>query len=505
MRRIVFFALLLHGSFYITHAQVVIPDSIVSFLSHSPKDDAFIVELNKVAFSILRSSPEVGRELAAQSIKFSKAIEFNEGYARAVDIMGSSFWMVGDYETALKYYQLSAKESILIGDSVSLSSVYHNIGEVYKKMGEYDKGIELLTNSIKWDSKNKHHAITLYNIGEAYLFKNELSKAMEYYNEALTKAIKKNDNRTIAYCYQGLGTIKFKNKDFYSALAYFTQAEKLWAAQGEFRSLVQTYKDYAQVCMALGQFEKAEQYLNKGISLAHKIYAPDLQINNYLKASELFAMRGYFDKAYEVLGKHNLLKDSVYNLKKTENINRMQTLFETEAREQENRQLKAGQALKDSKIKSQELLIVAISVGLLIAGILALFLYRQHRKISEVNKILQTKTIEIQHQKGEIELQTKTLKDLNSQLQDLNKSLESRIQERTQQLILQNEKLAKYVHANAHQLRAPVVSILGLLNLLERVELRPEDHILITHLQSCGKELDNITRAINQNLEADIL
>ena len=130
MRHIVFSTLLFLQTSIIANAQVVVPDSIVSFLLQSPKDDAFIVELNKVAFSTLRSSPELGRELATRSIKFSKALEFTEGYARALDIMGSSFWMVGDYETALKYYQLSAKESILTGDSVSISSVYHNIGEV---------------------------------------------------------------------------------------------------------------------------------------------------------------------------------------------------------------------------------------------------------------------------------------------------------------------------------------------------------------------------------------
>lgn len=495
--------LLVWSSTLLATAQVVLPDSLVTFLSESPKDNAFVIRLNKLAFSSLKSSPEIGRELATQAIKFSKDINFNEGYARAVDIMGSSYWVVGDYETAMKYYQLSAKESLLINDSVSLSSVYHNMGEVYKKMGQYDTGIEFLTTSMKWDTQNKHTPITLYNIGEAYLFKNDLSTALDYYNQALSKAINKNDNRTIAYCYQGLGTIKFRNKDYYSALAYFTQAEKLWSSLGEYRSLVQTYKDFADVFMSLDQFERAEHYLNKGIDLANTIYAPDLQINNYLKASELFALRGNYDQAYEILGKHNALKDSIYNLKKTENITRMQTLFDTEAREQENRQLKAAQFLKDSTIQSQQLLIAAISVGLLIAGVLAIFLYRQHRKISEVNEILRAKTVEIQQQKGEIEVQSQTLQNLNGQLHDLNKSLECRIQERTYQLMRQNEKLAEYAHANAHQLRAPVVSILGLLNLLERVELQPEDQVLVTYLQNCGKQLDTITRTINQNLEEE--
>lgn len=257
MRKSVTLLFFLLTSVSLVTGQTVLPDSIVTFLSESVKDTAFIRKLNKLAFSSLKASPEIGRELAAQSVKFSKEINFNAGYARAVDIMGSSYWVVGDYETAMKYYQLSAKESLLINDTVSLSSVYHNMGEVYKKLGQYDKGIEFLTTSMKWDTQNKHTPITLYNIGEAYLFKNDLSTALDYYNQALSKAINKNDNRTIAYCYQGLGTIKFKDKEYYPALAYFTQAEKLWNSLGEYRSLVQTYKDYADVYIRLGQFEKA--------------------------------------------------------------------------------------------------------------------------------------------------------------------------------------------------------------------------------------------------------
>ena len=504
MKQIIFFVLLfLLCSIQLSIAQVTIPDSIATFLSQKSKSVQFIDHLNDLAFKCLKSNNELGLALALQSTKFSKEIDYAEGYASAIDIVGSSYWMIGDYENALKYYQFSANESRLNNDTTTLLRAYNNIAEVYKKINEYDKAIDLLTISSKWHTKYKQDAIVLYNIGEAYLFKQDFLKALDYYNQALTQAIKEDNSRTIAYCYQGLGTIKYKNKEFYAALAYLTQSENLWTSQGEFRQLVQNHKDHAEVFISLGQFNKAEHYINKAIDLANKIKAHDLQINNFLKASELYAIEESFNKAYEFLGKHNSLKDSLYNLKKTESINRMQAVFDSEARSQENRQLKEAQSLKDSKIKSQQLLIVAVSVGLLIAGILAFSLYQQRHNIAKVNEILKIKTVEIQLQKGEIEVQALTLNNLNSQLTDLNKSLESRIQERTGQLIQQNEKLAKYVHANAHQLRAPVVSILGLLNLLDNVHLQSDDKILIVHLLKCGKELDTITRTINQNLEAE--
>jgi signal transduction histidine kinase len=193
----------------------------------------------------------------------------------------------------------------------------------------------------------------------------------------------------------------------------------------------------------------------------------------------------------------------MYNEKRSEQIARLQTLFETEARDIENQQLKATQSLLDAQIKTRNLLIITISGGLLAAGFLAYIFFRQRREISKVNNLLLEKNAEINEQKGEIEDQTLELKNLNDQLQDLNKSLECKIEERTRQLTWQNKKLAEYAHANAHQLRAPVVSILGLLNLIEKIQLPEEDKILISHLQKCGRELDQITRTINRNLEEE--
>ena len=62
--------------------------------------------------------------------------------------------------------------------------------------------------------------------------------------------------------------------------------------------------------------------------------------------------------------RHNTLKDSVYNLVKAEQIARVQTIYETEMRERENRELKIEKTLKEAQIESQHVLIIVVSIGL---------------------------------------------------------------------------------------------------------------------------------------------
>jgi len=82
--------------------------------------------------------------------------------------------------------------------------------------------------------------------------------------------------------------------------------------------------------------------------------------------------------------------------------------------------------------------------------------------------------------------------------------VEARIEQRTQQLTVQNQKLTEYTFVNAHKLRAPISSILGLINLIEQSS--PEEYAtILSHLKTCGKQLDTITRQISSNLESGII
>ncbi|MFZ5972806.1 MAG: tetratricopeptide repeat protein [Bacteroidota bacterium] len=481
-----------------------LPDSVQRLMDTATGDSATVTRLNAIAFSLLKSKPEQGREVAAKAMELARSINFTRGYARALNVTGSSYWVVGEYESALDYYHLSAREAGAISDSVGISEAYHNMGEVYKKLGDYKKSIEFLTTSMEWDNaRNLNRDIAMYNIGEAHFLLGNYSTAHTFYEQALSMAIKENDLRTLAYAYTGLGLIKYKHADFYQALAYFTRAEALWQEQGEIRSLIQAYQYFHDTFLELGQFKKAEEYINRAIQMAKEVKAPDLQISNLQRQAALYQRKGKYQLALEALTNHNKIKDSLYNEKRSEQIARLQTLFETEARDIENQQLKATQLLLDAQIRTQNLLLVTISGGLMATGLLAYVFFRQRKKILEVNGLLIDKTEEIRSQKEEIEKQSITLKNLNDQLQTLNRSLESKIEERTRQLTWQNKKLAAYAHANAHQLRAPIASILGLLSLIERLKLNPEDQILVTHLQKCGTELDRITREISRNLEEE--
>jgi signal transduction histidine kinase len=136
-------------------------------------------------------------------------------------------------------------------------------------------------------------------------------------------------------------------------------------------------------------------------------------------------------------------------------------------------------------------------LGLLLSSVLLIMVFLQRQRILNVNKLLNDKTEEVQ-------TQSESLLKLNDELQTLNKKLESIVEERTSQVMKQNQRLAEYTFINAHKLRSPVASILGLINLLPNASTEEREQIF-KFLKDCGEDLDKIIREIGRNLEGAIV
>lgn len=485
-------------------AQTVLPDSIVQRYANMPHDSNRIIALNELATTQLKSNPSLSRQIAYYTSEQAPTINFTRGYARALTIIGNSYWYEGVFEFAQNYYLLAARQYRSIADSVGLGQVYNNMGEVNKRLGEYEKALQYLLEAASLKKADVSQAITLYNIGELYIVLNKTEDASRYINQSLALAQSLNDERVIAYDWWSIGRIQAREGKFAEALGNYDRAIALWKKLGETRALIQTLQDLSDVYRSRQDWQKARALLDSADMLSHRIHVPDLRVRTYLGYSRIDSAKGNYIQSLYYLSRHNSLKDSVYNLLKAEQIARIQTIYETEMRERENQQLRADKTLQESQLRSRELLLGAISMGLLIVAVFAWALFRQRGQILQANQKLQEKNEEINTQKEAIETQAAALMKLNEALQDLNKNLEKRIEERSRQLLLQNQKLAEYTFINAHKLRAPVASILGLINLMHQVDPGERDTIM-HHLRVCGDQLDNMIREISRNLEGAMI
>lgn len=89
----------------------------------------------------------------------------------------------------------------------------------------------------------------------------------------------------------------------------------------------------------------------------------------------------------------------------------------------------------------------------------------------------------------------------DEEIRSINENLERLVHDRTNELEKKNKALEEYAFINAHKLRAPVASILGLTNLFRTIKLEEAEKDIIIHLEDSTRKLDEIVSSITEAIE----
>ena len=89
------------------------------------------------------------------------------------------------------------------------------------------------------------------------------------------------------------------------------------------------------------------------------------------------------------------------------------------------------------------------------------------KELSTANVLLKRKNKLIQEQNEEIQAQAEELEEFNEEMHSINQKLEERVEIRTSELKKSNQELDNFVYRVSHDIRAPLSSTMGLIELLE--------------------------------------
>lgn len=150
-----------------------------------------------------------------------------------------------------------------------------------------------------------------------------------------------------------------------------------------------------------------------------------------------------------------------------------------------------------------------VSFYILVAGmsvvLVAAYIRYRERKLLRDKAILEhevrIRTEQIQRSNEEIQAQNEEIIAQAEEIKGINENLEMLVQQRTAELEKKNKALEEYYFINAHKLRSPLASILGLVHLISRTPLTQEGQEICERLQAAADELDNVIRYITRTIE----
>ena len=380
-------------------------------------------------------------DIAQKTLKLSRSIKNLYLEARTLEKIGYYYTRIVNYVKATEYLEQSIIIYKKIGERERLKSICSNIAVFYKITGEVDKALKYNMKTVALLKQDKEHDIEdsyVYGtIGDTYSELGDLKASITYCTKAWEIAKKFNNRNYEAFSEVSLidrfseNNQPDKAKFHYNNLeSYLNELDPLVKAHATATLLEHSF--------SLGYMNKAKKYANISIQyLENKNSIPEINrsINSglmeyffyvkdydkskkYAQAYATMARQAHslprLEQAYKQFFKidsaqgnylsaiknhkiSTLYKDSILTEGKTKEIARLETVFKTQEKENDNKLLKQNAELQATKLSKANLEKNLSLFGVLLLIIVIGLFYRRYNINQKIknqtnlkNKMLET-------------------------------------------------------------------------------------------------------------------
>lgn len=412
------------------------------FLKIDSKEDVASVynQIGQLYYQIADYKKSI--EYYTKEIQIKESLNYPKGLAIAYYNFGNTFTSIGSYQQALEQYQRALKIFEEIQFSEGIANACNGIGMVYENLSQSDL-------ATKENETNYNKSLDYYQ------------RALTLFKQMGLRDAEGRSTQNIANVYSRLATNKFveqfgeqwedslykiKQRDilgaFSNSLEYYNQAIKILTETNNEAEIAKVNINLGSTYSWARDWVKADSYISKGLQLARKnnlqyeitaaLYAlgesqfrqrnlasaeanfiecaklsSELGLKatlrfSYQKLSELYEQKDNTATAFFYYKMATKIKDELFSEKSQKIITEMQTKYETEKKEQENKLLKNEAELQESIIQRQKLMIIGAIVGAILILMVALLMFKMFRDKQKANQILEEKNELITKQKQEI-------------------------------------------------------------------------------------------------------
>ena len=453
----------------------------------------------------------------SKSIGFLKeSLEINENLNDFLEVavtfnhLGIAYSDMGDGYKALDYYfkSLALKEKI---EAKDISSLFSNIGIIYANQKNYKIANEYFAKSLAANKEGdlRVTASVLNNIAEVNILTNQFSLAKKNLEKSLELMNKIGYKEGEAEVINNFGNLYEKAENYPEALKYYKKSLSKSKAIGFKVGMAINRNKIGIIALKQKNYSEAIKYSLLALTIAEKIEAQRLILWASENLHKSYYAIGDFSKAYimlesfvklnselekESVKKELILRDYKYKQKKKDTADSVAF-----SKQQEIKDLKISE--QSSELKSKRLQNIMLYGGIFLLIIISSFTIYGYSQKLKANEFITLQKEELENKNDEIERQHNELLKTNDEISKFNLTLESKVKERTSELGKSVEQLRYYHNDLAHNVRAPLATLMGLVNLIQDHRFdSTENEKVLRLLRINTSKMDMVIRGISQNM-----
>jgi two-component system, sensor histidine kinase and response regulator len=413
-------------------------------------DSAYVDTLDRLAYAFYGISSDSAFFYGRLALDYASRTGYHKGESESWRLLGNTNEMIGDYGEMLSSYQHSLDIAEKIGNKDLIAKATSNIALFYQQEGEYDQARQLMEKvmEICRTSGDSTLAESVYSHLSDLAFRTgQYALALQYAQRALKVARAAKDEADIASCQNDIGRILTATGEGRKALDLYRQALAYYLPANDRLGIVTTTTLLAEAWFRFSEYPTALEYAEKALDGARALRRkPEIRESAKVLA-DIYEAKGDDRNALRYFKLYKDFSDSLFNDQSHKRILALAASYDF--RQKESR-LRAEQAEKDARY--QQTLrkdAVKISITVLVIAVLSLLafiLLRSRTANRRINQLLREKNGKIEEQKEALEHQAV-------------------------QLLLNNRQKDKLFSIIAHDLRGPLNSLKGLMDLLKEKRL----------------------------------
>ncbi len=234
----------------------------------------------------------------------STKLGYKQGIADAGWLLGSYEMHNSRHEEALKYYQRSMEVYREFNQQDKLAEVYILVGINDAMQNKSSTALSWFLKALEIAQKlndDRKIADINYKIGIVYGQVNDWKNATLYSERSLTYAQRRNDVKMLEIVYNNLGVLYGQMKNYDKALEVLKAARSLVHDENTARALPDIYQNMGTALLEKGQFELAKTYLDSALVFHTNTQYPKGIATTSLVMAELLIKQKNYGEAYGYL------------------------------------------------------------------------------------------------------------------------------------------------------------------------------------------------------------
>jgi tetratricopeptide (TPR) repeat protein len=273
---------------------------------------------------------------------------------------------------------------------LSIAVSLNSMGNIYLVLKQYDLALEQFTKSLDIEKQNNNKlglAINYQNIGYAKEAKGLLNEALKDYQTSLrfNEEIDSDIGRVI--CFNSIGKIYIQQKKYDEAQLLLNDAlSKALKIEDQYY-IATSYTNLGWLECLTNKEDLAEQHLKKAVEISNTYNLLTSKIEALLHLSENYANKGLYDLALRDYKIADSLEKTINNQRNLSYINDLIIKYESESKTNTIKALANENELVKSRLEKNRLSLLLSLLAIILITVL-LFIFNRQQQISQEKKIL---------------------------------------------------------------------------------------------------------------------